>query len=115
MLRVWVAQAKQQHDAAANFPYHLLANSHLFQHPVGGIPYPHLVQQRHPLNLPDVGRQPADEAAINRLILNHMNRNVNNRQNQFINNQQRNQESELNICMYYIRYYLEKCCLYSGF
>lgn len=98
MLRVWVAQAKQQHAAAANFPYYLMANPHLLQHPqysLGGIP--NLTQQRHPLNLP--GR-PADEAAINRLLFNYMNRNVNNRQNQFMNNQQRNEESELMIACY---------------
>jgi len=90
VLKVWVAQAKQQHAAAANFPYYLMANPQLLQHPqyqIGGIQYPNLTQQSHPL--PD-GRQPADEAAINRLIFNYMNRN--NRQNQFLNNQQRNEE-----------------------
>lgn len=88
MLRVWVAQAKQQHAAVVNFPYYLMANPHLLQQPQ------YLAQQRHPLNIPDIGRQPADEAAINRLLFNYMNRNVNNRQNQFMNNQQRNEESK---------------------
>lgn len=91
MLRVWVAQAKQQHAAAVNFPYYLMANPHLLQQPQ------YLTQQRHPLNIPDIGRQPADEAAINRLLFNYMNRNMNNRQNQFMNNQQRNEESKLKI------------------
>lgn len=94
MLRVWVAQSRQQQAAAANFPYYLMANPHLLQPPMNGI---HYAQQRHPLNLPlnpdIVGRQAADEAAVNRLLLNYMNRN-NNRQNQFLNNQQRNEESE---------------------
>ncbi len=95
VLRVWVAQAKQQHAAAVNFPYYLMANPHLLQqpqYPSNGIQYANIAQQRHPLNLPDIGRQQGDEAAINRLLANYMNRN--NRQNQFINNQQRNEESE---------------------
>lgn len=91
MLRVWVAQTKQQHAAAVNFPYYLMANPHLLQqpqYPLNGIQYANIAQQRHPLN-----PQPADEAAVNRLLFNYMNRN-NNRQNQFLNNQQRNEESE---------------------
>lgn len=98
VLRVWVTQAKQQHAAVANFPYYLMANyPHLLQqpqYPIGGLQYPisNLTQQRHLVNHPDVPQQPADEAAINRLIFNYMHRN---RQNQFLNNQQRNEESEL--------------------
>lgn len=93
MLRVWVAQAKQQHAASSYFPYYLMANPHLLQQPQYpmNIQYANVAQQRHPLNVPP---QPADEAAINRLLFNYMNRNVNNRQNQFLNNQQRNEESE---------------------
>lgn len=93
VLRVWVAQAKQQHAAAVNFPYYLMANPHLLQpsqYPLNGMPYANNAQQRHPLNLPDIGRQQADDAAINRLLMNYMNRN--NRQNQFLNNQQRNED-----------------------
>lgn len=96
MLRVWVAQAKQQHAASSYFPYYLMANPHLLQqpqYPMNGIQFANVAQQRHPLNVPP---QPADEAAINRLLFNYMNRNVNNRQNQFLNNQQRNEESEWN-------------------
>lgn len=94
MLRVWVTQAKQQNAASSYFPYYLMANPHLLQqpqYPQNGIQYANVgPQQRDPLNLP----QPADEAAVNRLLFNYMNRNMNNRQNQFLNNQQRNEESE---------------------
>lgn len=94
MLRVWLAQAKNQHAATVNFPYLLMPNPRQQPpFPLSGIQYANLGQQRHPINLPD-NVQVADEAAVNRLLLDYVNRNVNNRQNQFVNTHQRNEESK---------------------